>query len=71
MTVVVNVVGTLMHPGASSDRIPVAAAASLPTPRGRFSVPKWISRHVDYHRMVSEQLQEPTLPSDPAQKLPR
>eukprot|EP00959_Pyramimonas_sp_CCMP1952_P188045 3932041-Pyramimonas_sp.AAC.1 len=60
MTVVVNAVGTLMHPGASSDHIPVAATVPLPTPRGRFSIPKWISQHADYHRMVSEQLQELT-----------
>eukprot|EP00959_Pyramimonas_sp_CCMP1952_P344700 7219130-Pyramimonas_sp.AAC.1 len=60
-----------MHPGASSDFIPVTATVSLPTPKGRFSVPKWIGQHADYHIIVSEQLWELTLPSDPAQKLAR
>eukprot|EP00959_Pyramimonas_sp_CCMP1952_P106185 2220056-Pyramimonas_sp.AAC.1 len=60
-----------MHPGASSDHIPVAATVSLPTPMGRFSVSKWTSQHAEYHRMVSEQLRGLTPPSDPPQKLAR
>eukprot|EP00959_Pyramimonas_sp_CCMP1952_P299103 6256545-Pyramimonas_sp.AAC.1 len=64
MTVTVTTVGTLTHPGASSDHFPVAFSLALPSTTGQLSIPKWFSMRAEYRRMASEQLRTLVLPSN-------